>query len=221
MRGVQGRAGCIPHRSHRTHHKRGCPVITLQLQKLKRSLSFKTKSLRSKSADNFFPRTNSDVKPQADLLAKASPGPSPIPIPGSPASMPTKAGLHPGSNSKVHAFQEHVFKKPTFCDVCNHMIVGKTPPPLQVQCPGKLNESWMPRFRDPQSSSEFQGVSCKRVHVGSGLEGGDLCKAKGSRARWRESLLGIWSEPRQQLGILHQQPRACSTFSVCDPGMPA
>ncbi|EDL77032.1 src homology three (SH3) and cysteine rich domain (predicted), isoform CRA_b, partial [Rattus norvegicus] len=87
------------------------------------SLESKTKSLRSKSADNFFPRTNSDVKPQADLLAKASPGPSPIPIPGSPASMPTKAGLHPGSNSKVHAFQEHVFKKPTFCDVCNHMIV--------------------------------------------------------------------------------------------------
>ncbi|GAB1294755.1 SH3 and cysteine-rich domain-containing protein [Apodemus speciosus] len=94
-----------------------------KLQKLKRSLSFKTKSLRSKSADNFFPRSNSDVKSQADLLAKASPGPSPIPIPGSPASMP-KAGLHPGSNSKVHAFQEHVFKKPTFCDVCNHMIVG-------------------------------------------------------------------------------------------------
>ncbi|XP_041533296.1 SH3 and cysteine-rich domain-containing protein [Microtus oregoni] len=99
-----------------------------KLQKLKRSLSFKTKSLRSKSADNFFPRANSDVKLQADLLAKASmgpsPGPNPMPIPGSPASMPAKAGLHPGSNNKVHTFQEHVFKKPTFCDVCNHMIVG-------------------------------------------------------------------------------------------------
>ncbi|XP_050996064.1 SH3 and cysteine-rich domain-containing protein [Acomys russatus] len=95
-----------------------------KLQKLKRSLSFKTKSLRSKSADNFFPRTNSDVKSQADLLTKTSPSPSPIPIPGNLASMPTRAGLHPGSNSKVHAFQEHVFKKPTFCDVCNHMIVG-------------------------------------------------------------------------------------------------
>uniref|UniRef100_A0A8C8UKG0 SH3 and cysteine-rich domain-containing protein n=1 Tax=Peromyscus maniculatus bairdii TaxID=230844 RepID=A0A8C8UKG0_PERMB len=99
-----------------------------KLQKLKRSLSFKTKSLRSKSADDFFPRTNSDVKLQADLLAKASPGPSPgpspIPIPGSPASMPTRAGLHPGSSNKAHTFQEHVFKKPTFCDVCNHMIVG-------------------------------------------------------------------------------------------------
>lgn len=46
--------------------------------------------------------------------------------------MPTKAGLHPGSNSKVHAFQEHVFKKPTFCDVCNHMIVGKTPTPTPI-----------------------------------------------------------------------------------------
>ncbi|XP_059124783.1 SH3 and cysteine-rich domain-containing protein isoform X2 [Peromyscus eremicus] len=88
------------------------------------SLESKTKSLRSKSADDFFPRTNSDVKLQADLLAKASPGPSPIPIPGSPASMPTRAGLHPGSSNKAHTFQEHVFKKPTFCDVCNHMIVG-------------------------------------------------------------------------------------------------
>lgn len=128
---VQGSAGCTCRRSRGTGRKSGCPVIALQLQKLKRSLSFKTKSLRSKSADNFFPRTNSDVKLQADLLAKASmgpsPGPNPMPIPGSPASMPARAGLHPGSNNKVHAFQEHVFKKPTFCDVCNHMIVGKTP----------------------------------------------------------------------------------------------
>ncbi|XP_012882509.1 PREDICTED: SH3 and cysteine-rich domain-containing protein isoform X1 [Dipodomys ordii] len=94
-----------------------------KLQKLKRSLSFKTKSLRSKSADNFFPRTNSDVKLQTDVLAEVSPGPSPLPTPGSLTSTPTRAGLHSGSG-KAHAFQEHIFKKPTFCDVCNHMIVG-------------------------------------------------------------------------------------------------
>uniref|UniRef100_A0A8C5KVU2 SH3 and cysteine-rich domain-containing protein n=1 Tax=Jaculus jaculus TaxID=51337 RepID=A0A8C5KVU2_JACJA len=94
-----------------------------KLQKLKRSLSFKTKSLRSKSADNFFPRANSDAKLQADAPAGGSPGPSPLPAPGSLVSTPTRAGLHPGSG-KAHAFQEHVFKKPTFCDVCNHMIVG-------------------------------------------------------------------------------------------------
>nr|XP_020043182.1 SH3 and cysteine-rich domain-containing protein isoform X3 [Castor canadensis] len=94
-----------------------------KLQKLKRSLSFKTKSLRSKSADNFFPRTNSDVKLQTDMLAEVSPGPSPLPASGSLTSTPTRAGLHP-SSSKAHAFQEHIFKKPTFCDVCNHMIVA-------------------------------------------------------------------------------------------------
>nr|KAF6335835.1 SH3 and cysteine rich domain [Pipistrellus kuhlii] len=83
----------------------------------------KTKSLRSKSADNFFQRTNSDVKLQGDTLAEVSPSSSPLPAPGSLTSTPTRVGLHPGS-SKAHAFQEHIFKKPTFCDVCNHMIVG-------------------------------------------------------------------------------------------------
>ncbi|XP_006869230.1 PREDICTED: SH3 and cysteine-rich domain-containing protein [Chrysochloris asiatica] len=94
-----------------------------KLQKLKRSLSFKTKSLRSKSADNFFQRTNSDAKLQADMPAEVSPSSSPLPASGSLMSTPTRTGLHPGSG-KAHAFQEHIFKKPTFCDVCNHMIVG-------------------------------------------------------------------------------------------------
>lgn len=94
-----------------------------KLQKLKRSLSFKTKSLRSKSADNFFQRTNSDVKLPADMLSEVSPSFSPLPAPGSLTSTPTRVGLHPNSG-KAHAFQEHIFKKPTFCDVCNHMIVG-------------------------------------------------------------------------------------------------
>ncbi|XP_012932449.1 SH3 and cysteine-rich domain-containing protein isoform X2 [Heterocephalus glaber] len=83
----------------------------------------KTKSLRSKSADNFFQRTNSDVKLPADMLTEVSPSSSPLPAPGSLTSTPTRAGLHPNSG-KAHALQEHIFKKPTFCDVCNHMIVG-------------------------------------------------------------------------------------------------
>uniref|UniRef100_A0AC11CP09 SH3 and cysteine rich domain n=1 Tax=Ovis aries TaxID=9940 RepID=A0AC11CP09_SHEEP len=95
-----------------------------KLQKLKRSLSFKTKSLRSKSADNFFQRTNSDVKLQADVLAEVSPSSSPLPAPGSLTSTPTRASLYPSGGGKAHAFQEHIFKKPTFCDVCNHMIVA-------------------------------------------------------------------------------------------------
>ncbi|KAJ8287480.1 hypothetical protein COCON_G00001390 [Conger conger] len=73
-----------------------------KLQRLKRSLSFKTRSLRSKSADNFFqPRPSSDtLRLQVDLLPQHDPA--------------------------SHSFLEHVFKKPTFCDVCNHMIVGTT-----------------------------------------------------------------------------------------------
>ncbi|XP_067609818.1 SH3 and cysteine-rich domain-containing protein isoform X4 [Pseudorca crassidens] len=83
----------------------------------------KTKSLRSKSADNFFQRTNSDAKLQADMLSEVSPSSSLLPAPGCLTSTVTRAGLYPGGG-KAHAFQEHIFKKPTFCDVCNHMIVG-------------------------------------------------------------------------------------------------
>ncbi|XP_062972271.1 SH3 and cysteine-rich domain-containing protein isoform X2 [Elgaria multicarinata webbii] len=94
-----------------------------KLQKLKRSLSFKTKSLRSKSADNFFQRTNSDMKLQVDLLSEINPRTGQPPNPGSQTSTPTKVHYQQ-EGSKTHVFQEHIFKKPTFCDICNHMIVG-------------------------------------------------------------------------------------------------
>ncbi|XP_064157227.1 SH3 and cysteine-rich domain-containing protein [Anguilla rostrata] len=111
-----------------------------KLQKLKRSLSFKTKSLRSKSADNFFQRANSDVRLQVDLLPQVSvsvghlsasdlPGAAPAPVPGSAPSLCSPVRTGPAQNdaaSAAHSFLEHVFKKPTFCDVCNHMIVGTT-----------------------------------------------------------------------------------------------
>ncbi|XP_067609819.1 SH3 and cysteine-rich domain-containing protein isoform X5 [Pseudorca crassidens] len=121
---------CLPHDGPVNREtRRVCLVVTdfwcwkIQLQKLKRSLSFKTKSLRSKSADNFFQRTNSDAKLQADMLSEVSPSSSLLPAPGCLTSTVTRAGLYPGGG-KAHAFQEHIFKKPTFCDVCNHMIVG-------------------------------------------------------------------------------------------------
>ncbi|XP_062814324.1 SH3 and cysteine-rich domain-containing protein isoform X3 [Anolis carolinensis] len=94
-----------------------------KLQKLKRSLSFKTKSLRSKSADNFFQRTNSDVKLQVDLLSEISCRTGQPPDSESQSSTPTKDQPQQ-ENNKTHIFQEHIFKKPTFCDICNHMIVG-------------------------------------------------------------------------------------------------
>ncbi|XP_069469296.1 SH3 and cysteine-rich domain-containing protein [Ambystoma mexicanum] len=100
-----------------------------KLQKLKRSLSFKTKSMRSKSADNFFQSNNTDVKLQVDLLSKVCISTSQLKISESQNSTPTKCPspvpqLPP--DSKGHAFQEHIFKKPTFCDSCNHMIVGSS-----------------------------------------------------------------------------------------------
>ncbi|XP_029114089.1 SH3 and cysteine-rich domain-containing protein isoform X2 [Scleropages formosus] len=95
-----------------------------KLQRLKRSLSFKAKSLRSKSADNFFQRASGDVRLQVDLLPEVSPGglgPAPLPVPGcSPGRLPRPP------EGAAHSFLEHIFKKPTFCDICNHMIVGTT-----------------------------------------------------------------------------------------------
>ncbi|XP_062325869.1 SH3 and cysteine-rich domain-containing protein [Osmerus eperlanus] len=131
------------------------PAISIsqetKLQRMKRSLSFKTKTMRSKSADNFFQR-NSDNKLQTELLSDASnstghlsgcgvvslsahpvatnlsipPVPPPIPSAPPPSSVrtPLRNGLEVDASG--HSFMEHIFKKPTFCDVCNHMIVGTT-----------------------------------------------------------------------------------------------
>ncbi|XP_061751906.1 SH3 and cysteine-rich domain-containing protein isoform X1 [Nerophis ophidion] len=115
-----------------------------KLQKLKRSLSFKTKSIRSKSADNFF-RSSGDNKTEllSDVssstghlynIGMAPPHTTSLPIPPVPPAIP--CAPPPTSRSQTrnplqvdsagHCFMEHIFKKPTFCDVCNHMIVGTT-----------------------------------------------------------------------------------------------
>ncbi|XP_026574489.1 SH3 and cysteine-rich domain-containing protein [Pseudonaja textilis] len=93
-----------------------------KLQKLKQSLSFKTNSLRSKSADNFFQQTNCGTKLQVDLLSEITSKMGQLPNLENQNSTPTKTHLQP--EDKTHIFEEHIFKKPTFCDVCNHMIVG-------------------------------------------------------------------------------------------------
>ncbi|KAM9777390.1 SH3 and cysteine-rich domain-containing protein [Neosynchiropus ocellatus] len=119
------------------HHKR-------KLQRLKRSLSFKTKSIRSKSADNFF-RSNNDTKTEllSDVssstghlcnIGMAPPHTTSLPIPPVPPAIPSAPPptSRPHSRNPMqvdsagHCFMEHIFKKPTFCDVCNHMIVGTT-----------------------------------------------------------------------------------------------
>ncbi|XP_041828202.1 SH3 and cysteine-rich domain-containing protein isoform X2 [Melanotaenia boesemani] len=115
-----------------------------KLQRLKRSLSFKTKSIRSKSADNFFRTSNenktellSDVSSSTGHLCNigmAPPHTTSLPIPPVPPAIPCAPPPTSRSQSRNplqvdsagHCFMEHIFKKPTFCDVCNHMIVGTT-----------------------------------------------------------------------------------------------
>ncbi|TSS85069.1 SH3 and cysteine-rich domain-containing protein [Bagarius yarrelli] len=117
-----------------------------KLQKLKRSLSFRTKSLRSKSADNFFQRpfpevSNSSSTGQLSTIGVTVPAPpepcyipplSPPPITpsGLPLTIcsPSRAPRPP--DPTAHTFLEHTFKKPHFCDVCNHMIVGNPKSPV-------------------------------------------------------------------------------------------
>lgn len=110
-----------------------------KLQRLKRSLSFKTKSIRSKSADNFF-RTSTDTKTEllsSDVSSSTGHlcniGMAPPAIPSAPPAIPSAPpptsrpqARNPLHDSAGHCFMEHIFKKPTFCDVCNHMIVGTT-----------------------------------------------------------------------------------------------
>ncbi|XP_060735576.1 SH3 and cysteine-rich domain-containing protein [Tachysurus vachellii] len=111
-----------------------------KLQKLKRSLSFRTKSLRSKSADNFFHHPCPEVSNSSSTGQLSTIGvsvsaplescylppltPPPITPSGLPLTIcsPSRAPRPP--DPTAHTFLEHTFKKPHFCDVCNHMIVG-------------------------------------------------------------------------------------------------
>uniref|UniRef100_A0A8D3EEK5 SH3 and cysteine-rich domain-containing protein 2 n=1 Tax=Scophthalmus maximus TaxID=52904 RepID=A0A8D3EEK5_SCOMX len=125
------------------------------LQRLKRSLSFKT-VMRSKSVENFFQRSYSDARLPPDLIT--DPPPSPPLLPGSPLvgerspsispslspnpsisshspslslspSLPTK----PPQAQITHCFQDHVFRKPTNCQHCKHMIVGNSKQALRCK----------------------------------------------------------------------------------------
>ncbi|XP_018620244.1 SH3 and cysteine-rich domain-containing protein 2-like isoform X1 [Scleropages formosus] len=123
-----------------------------KLQRLKRSLSFKS-VMRSKSVENFFQRSNSDARLPPDFFTDPPP-PSPPFLPGSPltgggsptpspslspnpslssqspcqSSSPSTATKPPDQARPLatHCFQEHVFRRPTYCQLCNNMIVGNS-----------------------------------------------------------------------------------------------
>ncbi|XP_029912864.1 SH3 and cysteine-rich domain-containing protein 2-like isoform X3 [Myripristis murdjan] len=130
--------------------------VSSKLQRLKRSLSFKS-IMRSKSVENFFQRSYSDARLPPDFITDPPP-PSPPLLPGSPLvgerspsispslspnpsvcshspslslspSLPTK----PPRPQITHCFQEHVFRKPTNCQHCKHMIVGNSKQALRCK----------------------------------------------------------------------------------------
>ncbi|MFT7819396.1 SH3 and cysteine-rich domain-containing protein 2 [Arapaima gigas] len=122
------------------------------LQRLKRSLSFKS-MMRSKSVENFFQRSNSEARFAPDLITDAPP-PSPPLLQESPLAFDRSPSISPSlspnpslsSHSpslspspslpskattqlrpmKTHCFQEHVFRRPTPCQLCKHTIVGNS-----------------------------------------------------------------------------------------------
>ncbi|XP_020488238.1 SH3 and cysteine-rich domain-containing protein 2 isoform X1 [Labrus bergylta] len=130
--------------------------MTSKLERLKRSLSFKT-MMRSKSVENFFQRSYSDARLPPDFITDPPP-PSPPLLPGSPlvsdrspsispslspnpsiSSHSPSLSLSPSLPTKpprpqiTHCFQDHVFRKPTNCQHCKHMIVGNSKQALRCK----------------------------------------------------------------------------------------
>ncbi|XP_051728836.1 SH3 and cysteine-rich domain-containing protein 2-like isoform X2 [Ctenopharyngodon idella] len=103
-----------------------------KLLRLKRSLTF----MRSKSVENFFQRSQSDAYLPTALF------PSPLLSTG-PANGSNSAALPSNSISfsapsrpvpfdvqpqpvQTHCFLEHVFRRPTSCNLCKHIIAGNS-----------------------------------------------------------------------------------------------
>ncbi|MEJ1285367.1 SH3 and cysteine rich domain 2 [Cricetulus griseus] len=147
-----------------------------QLQRFKRSLSLKT-ILRSKSVENFFLRSGSELKcPTEVLLTPPTPLPPPSPPPPStdgglptpaPSPCPVPRPLAPLKPVRLHSFQEHVFKRASPCELCHQLIVGNSKQGLRCktckvsvhlwcseeishqQCPGKTSTSFRRNFSSP------------------------------------------------------------------------
>ncbi|XP_015426278.1 PREDICTED: SH3 and cysteine-rich domain-containing protein 2, partial [Myotis davidii] len=147
-----------------------------QLQRFKRSLSLKT-ILRSKSVENFFLRSGSELKCPTEVLLTP---PTPLP-PSSPPGAPTDRGLPTPAPSpcpaprplaslkpvRLHSFQEHVFKRANPCELCHQFIVGNSKQGLRCktckvsvhlwcseeishqQCPVKTSSSFRRNFSSP------------------------------------------------------------------------
>ncbi|XP_036004005.1 SH3 and cysteine-rich domain-containing protein 2 isoform X2 [Fundulus heteroclitus] len=113
--------------------------------------------MRSKSVENFFQRSYSDARLPADFITDPPPPSPPLP-PGSPlvgerspsispslspnlsiCSHSPSLSLSPSLPAKPpraqinHCFQDHIFRKPTNCQHCKHMIVGNSKQALRCK----------------------------------------------------------------------------------------
>ncbi|XP_006275041.2 SH3 and cysteine-rich domain-containing protein 2 isoform X1 [Alligator mississippiensis] len=159
-----------------------------KLQRFKRSLSLKT-ILRSKSVENFFLRSNSELKfPSEVLLSPPTPLPPPSPPPLPAAATPPRAECSPSAchrplaplkPMRTHSFQEYVFKKHCSCELCHQQIVGNSKQGLRCktckvsvhlwcseevshqQCPGKTATSFRRNFSSPLLLQDQQQGSSK------------------------------------------------------------
>ncbi|XP_030077623.1 SH3 and cysteine-rich domain-containing protein 2 isoform X1 [Microcaecilia unicolor] len=153
-----------------------------KLQRFKRSLSLKT-ILRTKSVENFFLRSNSDLKlPSEVLLSPPVPAPPQSPPPVSTdTSLPAEQS--PGTSQKTsallkplrtHSFQEYVFRKACPCELCHQLIAGNSKQGLRCrmcktsvhlwcseevshqQCMGKASTSFRRNFSSPLLVQDVQ-----------------------------------------------------------------
>ncbi|XP_062893401.1 SH3 and cysteine-rich domain-containing protein 2-like isoform X2 [Mobula hypostoma] len=206
-----------------------CSQQETKFQWLKRSLSFKT-ILRSKSVENFFQRSNSDVKFPPEILP---PPPTPSPTPPSafrqvdpdvnePSARKSHQDILPLKSVRTHNFQEFVFKKPTFCDICHHMIVGYSKrgwrcklckinahpqcgeDACRQQCVGKLPMGFRRNFSSPLLIYEQYGFVKEAMPMASSSKVDPVYEALRfgtSLAQMSRSSFGSFSEsPTKNLG---------------------
>uniref|UniRef100_F6UY67 SH3 and cysteine-rich domain-containing protein 2 n=1 Tax=Monodelphis domestica TaxID=13616 RepID=F6UY67_MONDO len=168
-----------------------------KLQRFKRSLSLKT-ILRSKSVENFFLRSGTELKCPTEVLLTPPtplPPPSPPPVstdPGLPNSArspcPVQRPLAPLKPLRTHSFQEHVFKRASPCELCHQVIVGNSKQGLRCktckasvhlwcseeishqQCPGKTSTSFRRNFSSPLLVHEPPSA-CTRESPPAGASG--------------------------------------------------
>ncbi|KAM4524140.1 SH3 and cysteine-rich domain-containing protein 2-like [Odontesthes bonariensis] len=153
-----------------------------KLQRLKRSLSLKS-VIRSKSVDNFF-RSNGESRPTSALITALPPPPSPPPFSESPLAYEHSPSLSPSispnpslsSHSpsispsqpksqaqpvepvKTHCFQEHVFRRPTSCQRCKHMIQGNSKQGLRCKACKLAAHLWCSSELSQQACSGKTGA---------------------------------------------------------------